>query len=64
MRQLLNCVKSSRCRHKSVAIKTWASIQEILEAVEVGLEMGGSPATTSSRFALAVMESMYKKVGK
>jgi len=32
-----------------------------LEAVEVGIEMGGGPATVSVRFALEVMEGIYKK---
>jgi hypothetical protein len=31
----------------------------VLEAVEVGIEMGGGPATVSARFALEVMESAY-----
>jgi len=30
-----------------------------LEAVEVGIEMGGGPATVSARFALDVMEDIY-----
>ena len=36
-----------------------ASRDEILEAVEVGIEMGGGPATVSARFALEVMERVF-----
>jgi hypothetical protein len=32
-----------------------------LEAVEVGIEMGGGPATVSARLALQVMEPVYEK---
>jgi len=34
-------------------------MREVLEAVEVGIEMGGGPATVSARFALEVMESIF-----
>ena len=36
-----------------------ATYEEILEAVEVGIEMGGGPATVSARFALQVMEAVF-----
>ena len=36
-----------------------ATLAEVLEAVEVGIEMGGGPATVSARFALEVMESVF-----
>ena len=32
-----------------------------LEAVEVGIEMGGGPATVSARFALEVMEKVFRE---
>ena len=38
-----------------------ASYEEVLEAVEVGIEMGGGPATVSARFALEVMDQAYGK---
>ena len=46
--------------HIEQAAKTGASYAEILEAVEVGIEMGGGPATVSARFALEVMDSVLK----
>ncbi len=48
--------------HIEQAAKTQASMQEVLEAIEVGIEMGGGPATVSARFALEVMESVYKEL--
>jgi alkylhydroperoxidase/carboxymuconolactone decarboxylase family protein YurZ len=33
----------------------------VLEAVEVGIEFGGGPATVSARFALEVMEHVFKE---
>ncbi len=47
--------------HIEQAAKSGASMQEVLEAVEVGMEMGGGPATVSARFALEVIENVYKK---
>ncbi len=47
--------------HIEQAAKAGASQQEVLEAIEVGIEMGGCPATVSARFALEVMEDVYKK---
>lgn len=35
--------------------------QEIIEAIGVGIKMGGAPAVVSSRFAIEVMEEVYKK---
>jgi AhpD family alkylhydroperoxidase len=47
--------------HIEQAAKAGASMQEVLEAIEVGIEMGGGHATVSARFALEVMEAVYKK---
>jgi AhpD family alkylhydroperoxidase len=44
--------------HIEQAAASGASQQEILEAVEVGMEMGGGRATVSARFALDVMEDV------
>lgn len=45
--------------HIEQAAQAGATCEEILEAVEVGIEMGGGPATVSARFALAVMEELF-----
>jgi AhpD family alkylhydroperoxidase len=47
--------------HIEQAAKAGACEQEVLESVEVGIEMGGGPATVSARFALEVMEAVYKE---
>ena len=46
--------------HIEQAAKAGASMKEVLEAVEVGIEMGGGPATVSARFALEVMEGVFE----
>lgn len=46
--------------HIEQAARAGASMPEIFEAIEVGIEMGGGPATVSTRFALDVMEDVYK----
>jgi AhpD family alkylhydroperoxidase len=45
--------------HVEQAAQAGATMREVLEAVEVGIEMGGGPATVSARFALEVMEDVY-----
>ena len=45
--------------HVSQAAEAGATEREVLEAVEVGMEMGGGPATVSARFALQVMETVF-----
>ena len=47
--------------HIEQAANAGASENEVLEAIEVGMEMGGGPATVSARFALEVMDSVYKR---
>ena len=47
--------------HIEQAAAAGASMREVLEAVEVGIEMGGGPATVSARFALAVMDDVFAK---
>lgn len=48
--------------HIEQAVKAGASIQEVLEAVEVAIEMGIGPATVNARFALEVMEKNFGKI--
>jgi len=45
--------------HIEHAAAAGATLREVLEAVEVGIEMGGGPATVSARFALEVMERVF-----
>ena len=47
--------------HIEQAAKAGASAQEVLEALEVGMEMGGGPATVSVRFALEVIEQVFRE---
>ena len=47
--------------HIEQATVAGASFEELIEAIEVGMEMGGGPATVSARFALEVMESLELK---
>jgi AhpD family alkylhydroperoxidase len=44
--------------HIEEAAADGATFEELLEVIEVGIEMGGGPATVSARFALEVMESL------
>ncbi len=45
--------------HIEQAAAAGASYDEVFEAVEVGIEMGGGPATVAARFALQVMDSIF-----
>ena len=56
----LNC-ESCMQWHIEQAAAAGASSAEVLEAVEVGIEMGGGPATVAARFALRVMEEVFGK---
>jgi len=47
--------------HTKEALNAGASEKQILEAIEVGIEMGGGPATVSSRFALKALEYHINK---
>ena len=49
--------------HIEQAAQAGATPEEVLEAVEVGIEMGGGPATVSARFALEVMADVYGERG-
>ncbi len=49
--------------HIEQAATSGATFEEIFEAVEVGIEMGGGRATVSARFALEVMDSLKLELG-
>jgi AhpD family alkylhydroperoxidase len=49
--------------HIEQAAQAGATFEQVLEAVEVGIEMGGGPATVSARFALQVMDSVWPAKG-
>ena len=55
---VINC-ESCMEWHITQAARCGASQQEVLEAVEVGIEMAGGPATVSARFALEVMDEVF-----
>jgi AhpD family alkylhydroperoxidase len=44
--------------HIEQALAAGSTFEEIFEAIEVGIEMGGGPSTVSARFALEVMVSL------
>ena len=55
---VINC-KSCMQWHIEQAAAAGATEREVLEAIEVGIEMGGGPATAHARFALGVMTSVF-----
>ena len=55
---VINC-ESCMQWHIEQAAAGGASLRQVLEAVEVGMEMGGGPATVSTRFALEVMAEVF-----
>lgn len=56
---VINC-ESCMEWHIAEALKSGATEQQIIETIEVAIEMGGGPATVTSRFALKVLE-YYRK---
>ncbi len=42
--------------HIHQALQRGATEQQVIEAIEVGIEMGGGPATVSARFALKALK--------
>ena len=47
--------------HIEQAAEEGVSENEMLEAIEVGIEMSGGPGTVSARFALEVMAATFTK---
>jgi AhpD family alkylhydroperoxidase len=56
---VINC-ESCMQWHIEQAAVVGAVDREVLETIEVGMEMGGGPATAHARFALEVMASVFK----
>ena len=52
---VINC-ESCMEWHIKKALDDGASENEIMEAIEVGIEMSGGPGTASARFAMNVLE--------
>jgi AhpD family alkylhydroperoxidase len=46
--------------HIEEAAKAGITPEEIIEAIEIGIKMGGAPAVVSARFALEALEEIYK----
>jgi AhpD family alkylhydroperoxidase len=46
--------------HVEEAAAAGAKADELIEAIEVAIKMGGAPAVVASRLALEVMENTYK----
>jgi AhpD family alkylhydroperoxidase len=57
---VLNC-ESCMQWHIGQAAKAGFGREEIFEAIEVGIEMGGGPATVATRFALDVLDDVFGK---
>jgi AhpD family alkylhydroperoxidase len=58
---VINC-ESCMEWHIKQGLDDGARENEIIEAIEVGIEMAGGPATASARFAMNVLE--YYKIDK
>jgi AhpD family alkylhydroperoxidase len=52
---VINC-ESCMEWHIHQALLSGATQKQVLEAIDVGIEFGGGPATVSTRFALQVLE--------
>jgi len=56
---VINC-ESCMEWHIKEAARCGATFEEVLEALEVGMEMGGGPATAYIRVALDVMDDAFR----
>ena len=56
----INC-ESCMQWHVEQAVINGASEQEVLEAIEIGIEMGGGPASAYARFALEVLDRISSR---
>ena len=56
---IINC-ESCLEWHIKQALDSGVTREQVLESIEVGIEMGGGPATVSGRFAMKVLEYFTK----
>ena len=61
---VVNNCESCMQWHIAEAVKDGATEREILEAVEVAFEMGIGPAVVNGRFALEVMDELFRSTSK
>jgi AhpD family alkylhydroperoxidase len=57
---VINC-ESCMEWHVHQALRAGAAKAQVLEAIDVGIEMGGGPSTVSARFALKALEYHIQK---
>jgi AhpD family alkylhydroperoxidase len=60
---VINC-ESCMQWHVEQAILCGATEREVIESIEVGIEMGGGPATVHARFALEVLDRIVSLKGR
>lgn len=61
---VVNNCESCMQWHIGEAVKDGATEREVLEAVEVAFEMGIGPAVVNGRFALEVMDELFRNAQK
>jgi len=59
---IINNCESCLEWHIKQALDSGATVKQIIEAIEVGIEMGGGPATVAGRFALKVLEYYHELI--
>jgi AhpD family alkylhydroperoxidase len=57
---VINC-ESCMEFHISEALRMGATVEDVMEAIDVAIEMGGGPATVSARFAMKVLQYREEK---
>ena len=55
-----NCESCMECHIKDT-LAAGGTREEIIEAIDVAIEMGGGPATVAARFAMNVLEYYFNK---
>ncbi len=48
-------------RHATLAAKAGASFKEAVEAIEVGIAMGGAPAAAAARNGFSTLDQLYPR---